>query len=181
MHTEQLEELAGKILGRLGLKAPVNALVVADALGLRLVPVGPYDEGRTGDEIRFNAAAPYRERQEYLASAIGRWLLMREGFYGSELAARRLGRALMLPRAQLLKDLETERDLESLQRRHVHASSTMIAARLSDLGVSVRAIRPASSSSANRSATASEPPAAPASTVAHLPPLAGDSPQPQSH
>lgn len=141
MNAEQLERLAVEILDTTGLKAPVNALVLAAVFGLRPIPVGPYDEGRHGDEIRFNGRAPYRDRQDYIASSAARWAIMQEGHYATEASTRRLARALMLPRACFLADLSIQRELAWLLLRQPHASSAMICARLGDVGVKVRAIR----------------------------------------
>lgn len=153
MQPNWLEDLASEAVAKIGLKPPVDALELADALGLRAFPVGPYDEGRSGDEIRFNGRAHYRDRHEYIAGCCARWLLMRRGYYASEVSSRRLARALMMPRAAFVADLETQRDLAWLTQRHTFASSTMICARLGDVGVSLRAVKRATSSSARRHAS----------------------------
>lgn len=150
MQPEQFEGLAAEILAQTNLKLPVNALLLADALGLRLVPVdGPHDEGRSGIEIRFNRRARYRDRQEFIAGCAARWVILDSGHYATEVATRRLARALMLPRANFIADLGKQRDLSWLLRRQPHASHAMICARLGDVGVKVRAIRCATSAHAS--------------------------------
>lgn len=156
MHSDQLEGLAAEILVKTGLKHPVSALSLADVLGLRLVPVdGPYDEGKSGIEIRFNTRASYRDRQEFIAGCCARWVIMDAGHYPTEVASRRLARALILPRAAFVEDLASQRDLAWLLRRHPHASRTMVCARLGDVGVKIRAIR--SATSARESAALERP------------------------
>lgn len=178
MHPEQLEGLAAQILKQTVLKVPVNALLLADALGLRLVPVeGPHDEGKCGIEIRFNRHARYRDRQEFIASSAARWVIFDSGHYATEVTSRRLARALMLPKAAFIADLGKQRDLEWLLRRQPHASHAMICARLGDVGVHVRAIRSATSARASAALQGAEPPA---STGATRRPHAYDSLRPET-
>lgn len=179
MHTEQLEGLAVQILRKTRAKQPVNALLLADALGLELVPVaGPHDEGRCGIEIRFNALARYRDRQEYIAGCVARWAILDSGHYATEVACRRLARALMLPREAFIADLARNRDLAWLQQRHVHASPTMIAARCSDVGARLSAVKRASFSQPAAALVSAR--VLPASTAASLPPPAADSQLPET-
>lgn len=178
MHSDQLEGLAADILASTGLRTPVNALLLADALRLRLVPVGPFDEGRSGDEIRVNYRAPYRDRQEFISGCCARWAIMRHGQHASEVTARRLARALMLPRAEFLADLGMHRDLPWLLQRHRHASHTMICARLGDVGVKLRAIRRASSRASDESAVVRTQERE--ATAQHPRQLVFDSPLPQT-
>jgi len=137
MPSEQLEKLADKILGESGFCAPIDAFVMADEYGLSLRPVGPYDEGFVGGEIRFNARVGHCEQQEYVIRCVAREALMRNGVYASQTNIARLARALMLPRRQF----DANANFATLVREHPHASFALIGARKGDVFASRRARR----------------------------------------
>jgi hypothetical protein len=146
---EELELFAAEILRFTGLTPPIDALDLADAFGLKLCAVGPYEaEGRFGDEIRFHGRAPFRDRQESVSHSFARWAIMQRGRYATEAASRRLARAIMLPREYFLADFMTRRDLAWLLRRHPNPSQTMICGRVGELvrDVRVPALKRASAS-----------------------------------
>lgn len=144
MKPEQVEELAAEILAKTGLRRPVDALILADCFGLRLIPSG--EDSFDGHELKFNVNATYRERQHFIACCAARWALAgvvraRYDWVGhkpSKPAVERLSRALMIPREQLLADLDvlSNRGMEWVQRQYC-TSEAMIRARLSDVGISI--------------------------------------------
>lgn len=135
MRTNQLEELAANALAETRSQCPVDAFLVAESYGFSLTPVGAYEEGRHGLEIRFNARVAHREQQESVARFVARWLLEREGFYASDHAIARLSRALMLPLDHFVAYVGSHRgpgSFDRMMQRHVHASESMIGARVGD-------------------------------------------------
>lgn len=140
MNFIQLEGVAADCLSSSGIGCPVDAFLVADSQQLLLTPVGRCEEGFDGLEIRFNARAPHRAQQEFVARCIAKAALERAGFYATEHAVARVARALMLPRREFAADMEQKRGLEYLRARHTHASTAMIGARAGDLYVGQRAL-----------------------------------------
>ena len=129
MCPEQLEGLADEILGETDTAAPVDALVLADAYGLAVIPTGPYDEGFSGGEVRFNVRAPYREYHEFVVRCVAREGLARKRMHASQSSIAYLARALMLPRLAF----RANADFESLLRAHPYASLALIGARKGDV------------------------------------------------
>src|SRR4051812_23590056 len=102
---DQLERVAAETLSSVKVSGPVDAFLLADALGLMLTPVGQYEEAFDGHEIRFNAKASHRTQQEFVARCVAQHALKNAGFYATEHAVDRLSRALMLPRRRFAADV----------------------------------------------------------------------------
>lgn len=133
MRLEQLDGVAAEIFVEAGAKPPISAFALADSLGLELTPVGAYEEGLVGREVRFNARLPAREQQESVARFVARYVLERAGFYVSDHAVARLMRALMLPLEQFIEDVQRGASFAWLRERYPHASEAMIGARLGEV------------------------------------------------
>lgn len=140
MTFDQLEGVAAECLSSAGVDCPVDAFLVADSQQLLLTPVGRCEEAFDGREIKFNARAPHRTQQEFVARCIARTVLERSGFYATEHAVVRVARALMLPRLGFITDLRRGRGMDWLRSRHVHATTGMIGARVGDLFAAQRAL-----------------------------------------
>jgi hypothetical protein len=141
MRLEQLEVLAAEIMAEAGLKPPVSAFLLADALGLDLTPVGGFEEGVYGREIRFNARRPHREQQESVMRFVARYVLERNGFYATDHSVARLSRALMLPLEPFVADARRGRTFEWLLARYPHASEAQVGARMGELAGQQRRAR----------------------------------------
>lgn len=140
MHFDQLEGVAAEALSSTEAASPVDAFLLADSYGLSLTPVGRCEESFDGCEVRFNAKAPHRAQQEFVARCVARRALESAGFYITEHAVARVARAMMLPRSQFVADLGKKRGLDWLRERHPHATTAMIGARAGDLHVGQRAL-----------------------------------------
>lgn len=133
MRLEQLDGVAAEIFAETGVKPPASAFELADSLGLDLTPVGNFEEGLVGSEIRFNARLPARQQQESVARFVARHTLERAGFYVTDHAVARLMRALMLPIDPFVSDVQRGRTFGYLLQRYPHASEAMIGARIGEL------------------------------------------------
>lgn len=127
-YAEQLEGLAEEILDVTDTEVPVDALVCADAYGLKVTPTGPYDEGFSGGEVRFNLRAPYRDYHEFVARCIAREGFARKRWHSTQSGIAYVARAVMLPRRVFIANA----DFETLLRDHPYTSLAFIGARKGD-------------------------------------------------
>ena len=130
---EQLEGLAAEILAETEVPQPVSAFVLADAVYLKLTPVGAYEEGIVGNEVRFNTRLKAREQHESVFRYASRYLLERTGHYATDHAVVRLARALALPRDRFLADVQRGQTFGWLMAQYPYASDAMIGARVGEL------------------------------------------------
>jgi hypothetical protein len=140
--SESWEGIAADVLEATGCDTPpVSALELAACCGIavRLRPIARARMVR--DTIEVSASVRPRRMHGLIAHELGHWALARAGEPDSELAARYLAGALMLPRRAFDRDLVTTGwSLEELQLRHPHASAEMIARRVTTMRDAVASI-----------------------------------------
>jgi hypothetical protein len=137
-----LEGIADEVHAELGLEPPIDAFVLAEALGLTVRAWGRSGGSLTGDEIRYPGKARATRQHGVIAHETGHWLLWRAGVnMRDERGARYLAGALMLPRRRFLADLaRTEWDLFRMLEIHANASAEMVACRMCQVSPTVAVI-----------------------------------------
>lgn len=120
---------------------PVDAFELADLCGLSIAPSGRQGAFRRGDSIFLDLKARTVRQHGLVAHELGHWSLERADEHDTEVAARYLAGAFLLPRIAFERDLgQTEWDLRRLRLRHPNASAEMIARRIVNLRDAVTSI-----------------------------------------
>jgi hypothetical protein len=137
-----LEDIAAKIHAETGIRGPVDAFVLAEALGVECRPTESETGFIAGDVLYYPRDVSHVRQQGQTSHELGHWVLEDEGLDPSnERHARYLAGALMLLQSVFLADMErTARDLSALRRIHVNASAEMIAVRMTQVGGMTAAI-----------------------------------------
>lgn len=156
---KHLEGIAQEVLDDLGLEPPMDAFVLAAALGLTLRGWSRSGGSITGDVIRYPVKARPVLQHFVVAHEVGHWLLTRadaergeaaepDDAACDELVSRDrdeeacdyLAGALLLPRAPFERDLtRTDWDLFALQELHPNVPASKIALRMCQLSPSASA------------------------------------------
>lgn len=130
----ELEELAAKTLESVDARLPVNPDIVAHRLGLTVVDGGEGCQGLLLPELGQIVVDDglRRERRAFaIAHELGHFLLRQEGLRDSERSANYIASALLLPRADVERDLRRYGwDLLQLRTRHRWASFEALARRI---------------------------------------------------
>lgn len=126
---------AEEVLDSTCTSAPVSALSLAAATLHRLEPDPGVDEAeRRGDVIVFNPSLRETRKHMRIAHELGHYTCERHGLEDTEDAARYIGGALLLPRRSMTRDLvETAWSIRRLREKHIYASATAIAIRITQL------------------------------------------------
>lgn len=139
--TATWEGIAGDVLEEAGATAPVSAFALAAACGFTVRPHPLLRARLDGSTIYVNARARPQRQHGLVAHELGHWALERAAEPDTELGARYLAGALMLPRLAFDRDLRaTGWSLVELQARHPNASAEMIARRVTTLRDAVASI-----------------------------------------
>jgi len=129
-----LEGLARELLERVGLEAPIDALDLAEALGLQVAYASASHSAIFGRTILVPARARVSQLHWLAAHEIGHFVAREAGEDDAcDVVANYLAGALLLPRAQFERDLRRGWDLRALMGRHPYAPAHAIAVRVVQL------------------------------------------------
>lgn len=120
--------------------APVDAIELAACCGLDVVLSDVRESVLLGETIFVPRRARLSRVHGLIAHELGHWSLARVRQPDDERDASYLAGALLVPWADLTRELRRGWDLDALRARHVHASAEMIArriAQLRDAGVAI--------------------------------------------
>lgn len=136
-----LEGIAESLLTRAAVEAPVDALDLAERLGLEVAYSEVGEPVVLGQTIFVPRRARIALLQWLTAHELGHWAAQQAGEDGPcERAANYLAGALLLPRATLLRQLRAGWDLDKLRRQHPNAPAHAIAVRIVQLRDAVAAV-----------------------------------------
>jgi hypothetical protein len=109
-----------------------SALVMARAVGLRVVPAAVPGAVLVGREIRCDESAPSEMREQLVAECLAAFVLRRACIVGPRQDVQRIARAILLPRSLFAPSLATMTTSE-LQSNYDFVTPSLVGARIADL------------------------------------------------
>jgi hypothetical protein len=128
-----LEGVAEDVLGETGVSAPVDAFELADLCGLEVAYGATRGAHLDGQRIVLAPGARRVREHGLVAHETAHHLLDRAAEENSEMGARYLSGALMLPRREFERDLRRSWNVTEHRAKPVNVSAEMIARRLVQL------------------------------------------------
>lgn len=138
---EDWEGAAAELLDATCTTAPVDAYALAAACGFDVRHWSSAGAAREGDTIKVNPRVRVVRRHGLIAHELGHFALERARLEDTEQGAKYVGGALMLPARETRRDLaQTAWSIAKMRTRHVNASATAIAVRITQLRDAVATI-----------------------------------------